>query len=321
VYSIALLAALLWGFPQAASSQEVPPAAEYGQPAIPQVVAQVELALQRGDLASASALVQQYRRLHGDTPEALQALSWVARGELAAGRNAQAFQTAEEIRRISQASLGTRPLDAEPHLPLALGAAYEVEAEALFQQNQRAQALLLLQKALKLWQGTSLADRLQKNINLITLQGRPMPLLAAREWIGAKPSLNQLRGKVVLLFFWAHWCPDCKADAPVMAKLAREFGPSGLTIIAPTRRYGYTATDEHAAPGVENAFIRRVFEHYYSNIPNLGIPLDGSNFQRFGVSTTPTIVLVDRHGLVRLYHPGLMSEADLRSALEPLLNP
>jgi thiol-disulfide isomerase/thioredoxin len=320
VYSIALLAALLWGYPQAASSQEVPPAAEYGQPAIPQVVAQVELALQRGDLASASALVQQYRRLHGDTPEALQALSWVARGELAAGRNAQAFQTAEEIRRISQASLGTRPLDAEPHLPLALGAAYEVEAEALFQQNQRAQALLLLQKALKLWQGTSLADRLQKNINLITLQGRPMPLLAAREWIGAKPSaLNQLRGKVVLLFFWAHWCPDCKADAPVMAKLAQEFGPSGLTIIAPTRRYGYTATDEHAAPAVENAFIRRVFEHYYSQIPNLGIPLDSSNFQRFGVSTTPTIVLVDRRGLVRLYHPGLMSEADLRGALEPLL--
>ena len=86
MYSIALLAALLLGSPPAASSQEIPPAAEYGQPAIPQVVAQVELALQRGDLTSASALVQQYRRLHGDTPEALQALSWVARGELAAGR-------------------------------------------------------------------------------------------------------------------------------------------------------------------------------------------------------------------------------------------
>jgi thiol-disulfide isomerase/thioredoxin len=195
-----------------------------------------------------------------------------------------------------------------------------VEAGALFQQNQRAQALLLLQKALKLWQGTSLADRLQKNINLITLQGRPMPLLAAREWIGAKPSpLNQLRGKVVLLFFWAHWCPDCKADAPVMAKLAKEFEPAGLTIIAPTRRYGYTASDEHAAPAVENAFIRRVFEHYYSSIPNAQIPLDSSNFQRFGVSTTPTIVLVDRRGMVRLYHPGLMSEADLRGAIELLL--
>jgi thiol-disulfide isomerase/thioredoxin len=284
------------------------------------VVAQVEVALQRGDLNTATALVQQYRRLHGDTPEALQALSWVARGELAAGQYPKSLQTAEEILHSGQTALATRTLDAEPHLPLALGAAYEVEAGALFQQNQRDQALLLLRKALKLWQGTSLVDRLQKNINLLTLQGRPMPLLLAKEWIGAKPSpVNMLRGKVVLLFFWAHWCPDCKADAPIMAKLAKEWEPAGLTIIAPTRRYGYTASDEHAAPATENAFIRRVLEHYYSSIPNVGIPLDSSNFQRFGVSTTPTIVLVDRRGIVRLYHPGLMSENDLRGAIEPLL--
>jgi thiol-disulfide isomerase/thioredoxin len=320
VYSIVLLAALLWGLPFAEAPQEIPPAAEYGQPATPQIVAQVQLSLRSGDLGSASALVQQFRRQHGDIPEALQALSWVARGELAAGQNAQAFQTAEEIRRISQTSLGTRALDAEPYLPLALGAAYEVEAGSLFQQNQREQALLLLKKALKAWQGTSLADRLQKNINLMTLQGRPMPALLATEWVGQKPSAaSALRGKVVLLFFWAHWCPDCKADGPIMAKLAGEFEPAGLVIMAPTRRYGYTASDEHAAPAVENSFIRRVFDHYYSNIPNVQIPLDSSNFQRFGVSTTPTIVLVDRAGIVRLYHPGLMNEADLRQAIEPLL--
>jgi len=319
-HALLLLGALLLARPFAALAQEVPPAVEYGQPATPRVVAYVRMALQSGDLASAEALVQQYRRLNGDTPEALQALSWVARGELAARQYPKAFQTAEEVRRASQTALGTRALDAEPYLPLALGTAYEVQAESLFQQNQRDQALLLLQKALKLWQGTSLVDRLQKNINLMTLQGRPMPLLRAAEWLGSKPApASALRGKVVLLFFWAHWCPDCKADAPVMAKLAKEFGPAGLTIVAPTRRYGYTASDEHAAPAVENAFIGRVFEHYYASISNAQVPLDSSNFQRFGVSTTPTIVLVDRRGIVRLYHPGLMSEAALRAVLEPLL--
>jgi thiol-disulfide isomerase/thioredoxin len=258
--------------------------------------------------------------MHGDTPDALEALSWVARGELAAGRETQSFQLAEEIRRVSQIALGTRAVDAEPHLPLALGAAYEVQAAVLFQQNKREEALLLLQKAQKLWRGTSLADRLQKNINLMILQGRPMPLLLSSEWIGVKPApLSALRGKVVLLFFWAHWCPDCKADAPVIAKLAKELGPAGLKVIMPTRRYGYTASEEHAAPAVENAFIKRVFEHYYSIIADAQVPLDSSNFQRFGVSTTPTIVLVDRHGIVRLYHPGLMNEADLREAIKPLL--
>ncbi len=43
------------------------------------------------------------------------------------------------------------------------------------------------------------------------------------------------------------------------------------------------------------------------------------NFERFGVSTTPTIVLIDRRGIVRLYHPGVIEEADLRAAIEPLL--
>jgi hypothetical protein len=45
------------------------------------------------------------------------------------------------------------------------------------------------------------------------------------------------------------------------------------------------------------------------------MPLSAENFKRYGVSSTPTIVLVDRHGLVRLYHPGRMTEAALRAAI------
>ena len=80
-------------------------------------------------------MAKQFRRLNGDTPEALEALSWVARGQLAAGRVDEAIQQAEDIERSSQAALGTRTLDSEPHLPLALGAAYEVQAEALYSQH------------------------------------------------------------------------------------------------------------------------------------------------------------------------------------------
>ncbi len=293
---------------------------DYGQPATPPVVAYVEAALQHGDLASASAMVAQYRRMKGDTPEALEALSWVARGELATGHVEQASKDVEEIKRSSQATLGTRTLDAEPHLPLALGAAYEVEAEILYDAHKRAEALQLLQSALHTWRGTSLVDRLQKNINLMTLQGRPVPLLRAPEWIGTRPAPETTwRGKVVLLFFWAHWCADCKAEEPIIAKLGAELEPKGLLIVAPTRRYGYTADDEHAPPAKETAFMRKVYEKYYSNIPNAQVPIDELNFERFGASTTPTIVLVDRRGIVKLYHPGVMEEGDLRAAIEPLL--
>jgi thiol-disulfide isomerase/thioredoxin len=296
-------------------------AQNYGQPAASRIIAYVTAALRNGDLTSASALVAQYRRLNGDTPEALEALSWLARGELAAGNRDQASKYADEIKRSSQKALATRNLDAEPHLPVALGAAYEVEAEALLQQHNRPEAIQLLQSALRTWRGTSITDRLQKNLNLITLAGRPVPVLDETEWIGTKPTpLTTLRGKSVLLFFWAHWCADCKAEAPVIAQLAAEFAPKGLVVIAPTRRYGYTADDDQAAPAKETLFIGKVYERFYSGIRNAGVPISTANFERFGVSTTPTLVVVDKHGVVKLYHPGTMDERALRAAIEPLLS-
>ena len=295
----------------------------YGQqPATPRVVAYVELALKNGDLASAAAMVGQYRRLNGDTPEALEAFSWLARGEFAAGQTDQASKDADEIRHSCETALATRSLDAEPHLPLALGAAYELQAEILNQRHQRAEALQLLRSALRTWRGTSLADRLQKNLNVLTLEGRPMPLLAQTEWIGTKPApAVTLRGKVLLLFFWAHWCADCKVEIPVVTQLASELEPRGLVILAPTKRYGYTAQEEHAAPATETAFIQAVYDKLYSGIPGIRVPLDAGNFERFGASTIPTLVVVDRRGIVRLYHPGVMDAKDLRAAIEPWLAP
>ncbi len=300
------------------AAQTIPPT--YGQPLTPRIVANVQLALKAGDLATAEGLAEQFRRANGNTPEALDALGWVARGELAARQIDKAQRTSSAILQNAQIALATRPVDAEPYLPLALGTAYEVQAEALYVQGKRAAALQVLQQARAQWRDSSLADRLQKNINLLLLEGRPMPLLRETEWIGPKPADPAARrGKVLLLFFWAHWCADCKADAPVIAKLATEMKARGLVVIAPTRLYGFTVEDEHAPAAKETPFISRVFDRYYSQIPVAGVPLDAGNFHRFGASTTPTIVLVDRRGIVRLYHPGLMNEEDLRAAIEPLL--
>ena len=300
------------------AQESIPPT--YGQPPTPAIVGRVQLALKAGDVRQAEELAGQYRRLNGYTPEALLALGWAARGELAARQIDRANQTAAEILQNAELSLAARPIDAEPYLPLALGTAYEVQAEVLFAKGQRAAALQLLQRAAAKWHDSSLDDRLEKNINLMTLQGRPMPLLRETEWIGKKPApVTELRGKVVLLFFWAHWCSDCKAEAPVLAKLGVELKPRGFVIVAPTRRYGYTRDEDHAAPATETPFITKVFDHYYAAVPNEGVPVDRGNFERYGASTTPTLVLVDRHGIVRMYHPGLMTEEELREAIEALL--
>jgi thiol-disulfide isomerase/thioredoxin len=284
------------------------------------LVAYVQMTVERGDLGSASAVVDRFRKQAGDTPETLEALSWIARGELKAGHLDEASKKAEEVKRLCETALGSRKLDDEPHLALALGAAYEVQAQALSESHQRTEAVRLLQSAERKWRGTSIVARLQKNVNVLTLEGKPLPLLRASEWIGTKPvSENALRGKVVLLFFWAHWCADCKAEAPILKQLGTEFEGQGLVIIGPTKLYGYTAQDEHASAAEEGAFIEKVYARFYSEIPNLRVPVGEMNFERFGASTTPTIVVADRRGIVRLYHPGIMDEASLRAAIEPLL--
>ncbi|HEX7359905.1 MAG TPA: TlpA disulfide reductase family protein [Bryobacteraceae bacterium] len=293
---------------------------DYGQPATPRIVAYVEHWLQQGDVQSAEQLVAQYRRLNGDTPEAMDALSWVARGELATGNLDGAWKSAAEVVHTAQVAVATRKLDAEPYLPLALGAAYEVQAIVLARKHEPRKALALLESALKTWRGTSIEDRLHQGINLLTLEGKPAPPLQEAEWIGTKPTPQSAwRGKVVLLYFWAHWCSDCKVDAPVIAKIAKEFEPRGLLVIAPTRLYGYTAQNDPAPPAEEHAWLKKVFAKFYASIPGIQVPLGTSNFKRFGASTVPTIVLIDRRGIVRLYHPGLMHEDELQKAIEPLL--
>ena len=68
--------------------------------------------------------------------------------------------------------LKQRSLDAEPHLPIALGAALEVQSQVLAARGQRTQAMAVLQAALRTYGNTSIHDRLQKNLNLLSFQGK-----------------------------------------------------------------------------------------------------------------------------------------------------
>src|SRR5262249_34116284 len=152
------------------------------------------------------------------------------------------------------------------------------------------------------------------------LEGKPAPELDLSDWIGAKPpTLASLRGKTVLLFFWAHWCVDCKAQAPQIADLQKIYAPKGLVVIAPTKFYGYAANGDDAAPAVEKPYIDRVRAKFYASISPMPVPLSAANFQAYGASTVPTLVLIDSSGIVRMYHPGAMPESELSAKIQATL--
>jgi thiol-disulfide isomerase/thioredoxin len=283
------------------------------------VVEDVRTAISHGQFPLAEAVAQSYRAQHGVVPEYLFALSWIARGELTTRQFDKAEATAKETERLAVTSLVKRALDAEPLLPLALGAAIEVQAQVLAANGDRMGALALLRKNLVAYRATSIRTRIQKNINLLTLEGKPAPSLEAVEYLGTRPvPLASLRGKPVLLFFWAHWCPDCKREAPILAALSREYASKGLVMVAPTQRYGYAANGDEASPADEMTYIEKIRHQFYADMLTVPAPVSEANFRNYGASTTPTLVLIDRAGIVRLYHPGAMTMDELRAALNRL---
>jgi thiol-disulfide isomerase/thioredoxin len=289
-------------------------------PAWAGIVEDVRMALAQSNFSAADADLQAYRSRNGVTPEYVEAYSWTGRAALDARQYDQAAAYSKQTKSLVLEQLKQLPLDAEPHLPIALGAAIEVESQALAARGQRTQAVAILQSALHTYGNTSIQARLQKNLNLLSFEGRLAPPLRAEQFRGSKPpALAQLKGSPVLLFFWAHWCGDCKAEAPIITQLRTEFAGKGLTVIGPTRLYGYTAQVEHAAPADELAYIDAVRHRFYAGLLDMPVPISTYNFDKYGASTTPTLVLLDRAGKVAMYHPGALPYDQLKAEIEKVV--
>jgi cytochrome c biogenesis protein CcmG/thiol:disulfide interchange protein DsbE len=289
-------------------------------PAWAGIVENVRMALAQNNFSAAEAQLNSYRATNSVTPEYIEAYSWMGRAALDAHEYDQAAAYAKQTNAFVVEKLKQRPLDAEPHLPIALGAAIEVESQTLAARGQRAQAVAVLQTALRTYGSTSIRARLQKNLNLLSFVGKPAPALREEQFLGSKPpGLAQLKGSPVLLFFWAHWCVDCKAEAPIITQLRTEFAAKGLTVLGPTRLYGYTAQVENAAPSDELAYIDAVRHRFYGGLLDMPVPVSKYNFDAYGASTTPTLVLLDRAGKVAMYHPGALAYEQLKAEIEKVV--
>jgi len=282
------------------------------------IVDNVRIALLQNDFSAAQAQLDSYRSQRGVDAEYLEAYSWMARAALDQKQYDTAAADAKQTRTLAVEQLKKRALDAEPHLPIALGAAYEVESQVLAARGQKTQAIALLRSALQTYGNTSIRARLQKNLNLLSFQGKIAPALKSEQSLGGVLPAD-LKGSPVLLFFWAHWCGDCKAEAPIITQLRSEYAPKGLKVIGPTRLYGYTAQIEHARPNDELQYIDAVRHRFYGGLLDMPVPISKANFDIYGASTTPTLVLLDKAGKVAWYHPGAVPYEELKGEIEKVV--
>jgi len=266
-------------------------------------------------------MLKQVRDKYGTPPQYIEALSWIGRGELNLKDYAAAEANATEVRKLCLDLLAKRKLDADAALPQALGASIEVQALVATAQGRRDEAVLFLRQELKRWYATSIRARIQKNLNLLTLEGKPAPPLQMTQALTSRKleTLAAHRGHPVLLFFWAHWCADCKGEIAIIRAIEQQYGKRGLTVIAPTQHYGYVAGGQEATPAVETGYIKSVYNQYYAGLGNVEVPVSEENFANYGVSTTPTLVLVDAKGIVRMYNTGALSYDQLAAKIAPFV--
>jgi thiol-disulfide isomerase/thioredoxin len=284
-----------------------PPAAASGE-----LSRGVRFKLSAGDLWSGEAAVEDYRLKSGVDAEYLDAVGWLARGAVMLGRPDRAAAWVAELRREIPGE--------EPGLLIPYGAAIEVQGKLLVLREGRGEAIRFLEGELSRAKDTALRSRIRKNLDLLTLEGQPAPELGAADHAGpAPPTLSELRGRPVLLFLWAPGCGDCRAQAPALARLRKTFEPRGLAVVAPTRPYGTAADRKPATPAEEKAWLEKVWSESFAGLDGVAIPIDTETMVRYGVSATPTFVLVDRKGIVRFYTPTRVPESELARRIEELL--
>jgi thiol-disulfide isomerase/thioredoxin len=271
----------------------------------------VRYKLSAGDLASGIAAVEDYKRSSGVDAEYLNAVGWLARGAEMQHRPDLAKEYVAELRReipVEKAELLT-----------PFGAAIEVEGRLIAAQSGRGAAIRYFEGELARASAPSLRSRIRKNINLLSLEGQPAPPLDTTNVIGGPAtSLASLRGKPVLMYFFAQGCGDCRAQAPSLTRVWQKYKSTDLALITATRLYG-SLDDKPATPEDETARIQKVWKELYAGLEGVPAVIDTETMVRYGVSATPTFVLVDRKGVVRLYTPTRLSEAELSRRIDEVL--
>lgn len=124
----------------------------------------------------------------------------------------------------------------------------------------------------------------------------PAPGWTAKDLEGRPQSLADLRGKVVLIDFWATWCAPCRAEIPEYIALQAKHGADGLVVLG-------MSLDTLPTEAVRD-FVRKAGINYPV------IVTDSEIAEAYNVQVLPTTVLIDREGRVRHRKEGAMRDAE-----------
>jgi peroxiredoxin len=152
----------------------------------------------------------------------------------------------------------------------------------------------------------SIAVLLTANPSLAA-EPRPVaPNWQLRDVTGKQVSLADFKGKLVILDFWATWCPPCRQEIPGLVGLQRRYQDKGLVIIG--------VSLDRQGPGVVKTFMHQLGMNYPVVMGDEKIVSDYG-----GIEAIPTTFIIDRQGKVVTVHQGFTDDATFEAEIRPLL--
>jgi thiol-disulfide isomerase/thioredoxin len=156
-------------------------------------------------------------------------------------------------------------------------------------------------------------EEIERGLRRNQLVGKPAPLLEVAAWVNGLPlSPDDLRGKVVLVDFWAVWCGPCIRAFPNLIEWHGQYADKGLVTIGVTKYYSEGWDSENSRPvrtdGISHADEQAAlgaFAKHHGLPYSLAFDAEDQKLSNhFGVEGIPQVVLIDRQGIVRLVRVG-----------------
>jgi thiol-disulfide isomerase/thioredoxin len=148
-----------------------------------------------------------------------------------------------------------------------------------------------------------------------SLMGTPEPDLKLKDTDGKEVSLADLKGKVVLVNFWATWCDPCRIEIPWLIDMQAKYGPRGFTVVG-------VAMDEEGKSAVAPFVAKERFDVNGQQLP-MSYPIwlgDDDAGEKFGgILGYPTSFLISRDGKLVEKFQGLKGYDELATAIEAQL--
>ena len=137
-------------------------------------------------------------------------------------------------------------------------------------------------------------------------QRQPAAAFVLKNATGKPVQLQDYRGKIVLLDFWATWCHGCKEEIPWFAEFQRSYGEKGFAVV------GVSLDDDGWK--VVTPFVKSASIPYEILLGNEKTAKD------YGISSMPDTFLIDREGRVAARYAGVVDKADVEKNIQNLLN-